>query len=115
MTPVELNEQPFAPTLAHKLGDGPHVSGLLRRILQVWGALVVLLSGQIFAADYPAVVSTNFVIHDFKFHSGEVAPDLRIHYRTPGTPGRDANGVVTKLFRSAGRRPERASRPFHRF
>ena len=29
---VELKEQWFAPTLAHKLGDVPHVSGLLRRI-----------------------------------------------------------------------------------
>ena len=35
---VELNEQPFAPTLAHKLGDVPHVSGLLRRIAQLSGA-----------------------------------------------------------------------------
>jgi hypothetical protein len=35
---VELKEQPFAPTLAHKLGDVPHVSGLLRRIAQLSGA-----------------------------------------------------------------------------
>ena len=35
---VELNEQPFTPTLAHKLGEVPHVSGLLRRIAQLSGA-----------------------------------------------------------------------------
>jgi len=35
---VELKEQPFAPTLAQKLGDVPHVSGLLRRIAQLSGA-----------------------------------------------------------------------------
>lgn len=35
---VELNDQPFAPTLAQKLGDVPHVSGLLRRIAQLSGA-----------------------------------------------------------------------------
>ena len=35
---MELKEQPFAPTLAHKLGDVPHVSGLLRRIAQLSGA-----------------------------------------------------------------------------
>jgi hypothetical protein len=35
---MELNEQPFAPTLAQKLGDGPHVSRLLRRITQLSGA-----------------------------------------------------------------------------
>ncbi len=34
---MELNEQPFAPTLAHKLGDVPHVSGLLRRVAQLSG------------------------------------------------------------------------------
>lgn len=27
---MELKEQPFAPTLAHKLGDVPHVSGLVK-------------------------------------------------------------------------------------
>jgi hypothetical protein len=35
---VELKEQPFAPTLASRLGDVPHVSGLLRRIAQISGA-----------------------------------------------------------------------------
>jgi hypothetical protein len=35
---VELKEQPFAPTLAHELGDVPHDSGLLRRIAQLSGA-----------------------------------------------------------------------------
>jgi hypothetical protein len=35
---VELKEQPFTPTLAHELGDVPHISGLLRRIAQLSGA-----------------------------------------------------------------------------
>ena len=35
---VELKEQPFVPTLAQKLGEVPHVSGLLRRIAQLSGA-----------------------------------------------------------------------------
>jgi len=35
---VELKKQPFAPTLAQKLGDVPHVSGLLRRIAKLSGA-----------------------------------------------------------------------------
>jgi homoserine O-acetyltransferase/O-succinyltransferase len=54
-----------------------------------------LLSGQIFATDFAEGVSTNFLIHDFKFHTGEVMPNLLIHYRTLGTPQRDAGGVVT--------------------
>ena len=35
---MELKEQPFAPTLAHELGDVPHESGLLRRIAQLSGS-----------------------------------------------------------------------------
>ena len=35
---MELKEQPFTPTLAQKLGDVPHVSGLLHRIAQLSGA-----------------------------------------------------------------------------
>jgi hypothetical protein len=35
---MELKEQPLAPTLARKLGDVPHVSGLLRRLAQTSGA-----------------------------------------------------------------------------
>jgi homoserine O-acetyltransferase len=59
------------------------------------GAVVMLCSGRIFAADYPAVVGTNYVIHDFKFHSGETLPELRIHYRTVGAPQRDPEGMIT--------------------
>ena len=43
----------------------------------------------------PAVpVEGDFVLKDFKFRSGEVLEELRIHYRTVGTPRRDAQGVV---------------------
>jgi hypothetical protein len=35
---VELKDQATAPTLAYKLGDVPHVSGLLHRIAQLSGA-----------------------------------------------------------------------------
>jgi len=37
----------------------------------------------------------DFVAHDFKFRSGEKLPVLRLHYRTIGTPARDAKGNVT--------------------
>lgn len=39
-------------------------------------------------------VQGDFTIRDFKFESGEVLPELRLHYRTLGTPRRDAAGVV---------------------
>jgi homoserine O-acetyltransferase len=38
------------------------------------------------AADFPAAVEGDFVIHDFKFHSGETLPELRLHYYTIGNP-----------------------------
>jgi homoserine O-acetyltransferase/O-succinyltransferase len=37
----------------------------------------------------------DFVIKDFHFHSGEVLPELRLHYNTLGSPVRDADGKVT--------------------
>ncbi|MDE2138440.1 MAG: alpha/beta fold hydrolase [Gammaproteobacteria bacterium] len=45
-------------------------------------------------ADYPAPIEGDFLIHDFRFASGESLPALRIHYRTLGTPRTDARGVV---------------------
>src|SRR6185295_9598211 len=36
----------------------------------------------------------NFTVRDFKFESGESLPELRLHYRTLGSPTRDAAGVV---------------------
>src|SRR5258708_26392050 len=46
------------------------------------------------AADYPAPVEADFVARDFRFGSGETLPSLNLHYRTIGTPQRDASGVV---------------------
>ncbi|MFI5057140.1 MAG: alpha/beta fold hydrolase [Candidatus Acidiferrales bacterium] len=43
----------------------------------------------------PATAEGDFVAHDFKFHSGESLPDLRLHYRTFAKPARDAQGRVT--------------------
>ncbi len=34
------------------------------------------------------------VVKDFRFASGEALPEVRLHYRTLGTPVRDAGGVV---------------------
>jgi homoserine O-acetyltransferase len=46
------------------------------------------------AADYPAPAEGDFTIKDFKFGTGETLPELKLHYRTMGTPRRDAAGVV---------------------
>jgi homoserine acetyltransferase len=39
-------------------------------------------------------VEGDYVVKDFKFKSGETLPELKLHYRTIGTPTKDANGVV---------------------
>ena len=36
------------------------------------------------AVDYPAAKEVSWLVRDFKFHSGEVLPELRLHYRTVG-------------------------------
>src|SRR5262245_14893758 len=46
------------------------------------------------AADFPTPVERDFVARGFQFGSGETLPELRLHYRTIGTPDRDASGVV---------------------
>jgi hypothetical protein len=42
----------------------------------------------------PAPSEGDFAVRDFRFASGETLPELRLHYRTLGTPRRDAGGVV---------------------
>jgi homoserine O-acetyltransferase/O-succinyltransferase len=47
------------------------------------------------AADYPAPVDGDVTLRDFRFASGETLPEVRIHYRTLGTPKRDERGRVS--------------------
>jgi len=56
--------------------------------------LGLLAFAGICAAQYPVSTEGDFVIKDFRFTSGEMLPELRMHYRTLGKPQRDAQGVV---------------------
>ncbi len=38
------------------------------------------------AADYPAPREGDWIVRDFKFHTGEILPELRLHYATVGMP-----------------------------
>jgi len=49
----------------------------------------------LWASDYPAPESGDYVLRDFHFQSGEVLPEVRMHYRTLGTTQRDGKGIVT--------------------
>jgi homoserine O-acetyltransferase len=46
------------------------------------------------AAAYPTPVDGDVTLRDFRFASGEILTEVRIHYRTLGTPIRDERGVV---------------------
>lgn len=48
--------------------------------------LVLLLALPAFAAEYPEPKQGDWVARDFRFHTGEVFPELKIHYRTIGAP-----------------------------
>jgi homoserine O-acetyltransferase len=51
-------------------------------VLAAW----MLASLACIAADYPAPQEGTWVVRDFRFHTGEVLPELRLHYRTVGSP-----------------------------
>ena len=55
------------------------------KIFGTTGALVlVLFSISAGAAEYPAPKQGEWVARDFKFHTGEVIPELKLHYTTVG-------------------------------
>src|SRR6516162_6614104 len=61
--------------------------------------IVILLfalvsSALVSAADYPAPVEGDVTLRELSFASGEKLPEVRIHYRTLGTPRRDERGLV---------------------
>jgi homoserine O-acetyltransferase len=58
-----------------------------RTVLRTLAASAIALAAfAAAAADYPAPKEGDFVAKDFKFHTGEVLPELKIHYRTVGDP-----------------------------
>ena len=53
----------------------------------VLSAVFAMTSLTALAADYPAPKQGDWIAKDFKFHSGETMPELRLHYTTVGDPG----------------------------
>jgi homoserine O-acetyltransferase len=49
-------------------------------------ALLCLIALAAAAADYPAPKEGDWTARDFRFHTGEVMPELRLHYTTVGAP-----------------------------
>src|SRR5580704_14475567 len=48
--------------------------------------VLVLIAAPAVAADYPAPKQGDWIARDFKFHTGETMPELRLHYTTVGDP-----------------------------
>ena len=82
-----------------KQGVGFDPAKLIASVSWKGRALVIgalLLSLVLQAPVLPRATEGDFVIKDFKFASGETLPELKIHYRTLGTPQKNAQGVVTQ-------------------
>ena len=54
--------------------------------LAMWSVAFTLTALPVLAADYPAPNEGSWVVRDFRFHTGDVLPELRLHYRTVGAP-----------------------------
>jgi homoserine O-acetyltransferase/O-succinyltransferase len=57
-------------------------------------AVIVSLLSVAGAAGGQTAAGNDYVIHGFRFESGETLPELRIHYLAFGHPRRDGSGVV---------------------
>src|SRR5437667_11985866 len=49
-------------------------------------AAFAIISFAASAAEFPAPKQSEWVVRDFKFHTGEVLPELRLAYTTVGEP-----------------------------
>src|SRR5258707_649522 len=52
----------------------------------MFGLMLTLTALSGFAADYPAPKEGDWIVRDFRFHTGESPPELRLHYTTVGAP-----------------------------
>jgi homoserine O-acetyltransferase len=57
-------------------------------------ALGLTVSAYLAAANYPDPVEADWTTKNFRFTTGEVLPELRLHYYAIGKPVRDSSGVV---------------------
>ena len=62
---------------------GMKTQSLLRTVATTVLSLIAFAAA---AADYPAPKEGDWIARDFRFHTGEVMPELRLHYTTIGAP-----------------------------
>jgi homoserine O-acetyltransferase/O-succinyltransferase len=61
----------------------PVVNLVLRTAMSATLALIAVSAR---AADYPQPREADWIARDFRFHTGEIMPELRLHYTTVGEP-----------------------------
>ncbi len=70
----------------------------MRGLQPLLTAIFAVTSLAAMAADYPPPKQGDFIVHDFKFHSGEVMPELKLHYTTVG----EATGQPVLVLHGSG-------------
>jgi homoserine O-acetyltransferase/O-succinyltransferase len=58
----------------------------MRHLRATLSAALLLIASAAMAADYPAPKQGEWIAKDFKFHTGAVLPELKLHYTTVGDP-----------------------------
>lgn len=66
----------------------------MTRALTTVFSILIAATAYAQAPGYPPPVEADFIARDFVFASGERMPEVKIHYRTVGSPRKDADGVV---------------------
>jgi homoserine O-acetyltransferase/O-succinyltransferase len=56
--------------------------------------IAALSTSEAVAQPYPAPVEADFIVRNYRFESGETLAEVKLHYRTIGSPKKDADGVV---------------------
>src|SRR3974390_2091992 len=67
-------------------------------VMLLCGLRVAATVGQQYAKreqNWPAPTEGDYLVHDFRFQSGETMPEVRLHYYTLGKPLKDASGRTT--------------------
>ncbi len=62
------------------------MNAVLKAMRTAVGSAALFASFTALAADYPAPKENSWVARDFRFNTGDVMPELRLHYRTIGAP-----------------------------
>jgi homoserine O-acetyltransferase/O-succinyltransferase len=64
----------------------------------VSAAVLALLGAAALAAEYPTPKQGDWVAHDFRFHTGEMMSEVRLHYTTIGDP----SGIPVVVLHGSG-------------